>query len=336
MKMYILVTGATGFIGKRLVKYLVEEKRLVRCLVRESSNIDDLLKLKVDIVKGDLNDINSLKNAMNQVSVIYHLAANAHPSLVKSSKIYQQTNVEGTRNLLEAACQTNVQKIVLMSSIAATGPSRNGELLTEKSKRKPITHYGRSKVAVEDLAKEYQQKKALPIVVIRPPMVYGIGDKDWLNFFKIIYRCALKNQCLPIPGEHNNLFDFCYVDNLVFGLIAAGESENTIGETYFISDNRPYQLKEIISAVVGEFKTTYPKKTWPKWFAMSFATLLEGMGRLFRFEPPLCRRDVKWMTTNYWVCDCSKAKKEFGYDPKFTLSDGIKSTLSWAKSENLI
>ncbi len=334
--MYILVTGATGFIGKRLIKYLVEEKRAVRCLVRETSDTGDLLKLKVDIVKGDLNNISSLKKAMNQVSVIYHLAANSHPSLVKSSKIYQRTNVEGTRNLLEAACQTDVQKIVLMSSIAATGPSRNGKPLTEKSDRNPITYYGRSKVAVEDLAKEYQEKKGLPIVVIRPPMVYGIGDKDWLNFFKLIYQCALKDQVLPIPGDHRNLFDFCYVDNLISGLIAAEKSGNTVGRTYFISDTRPYQLKEIISAVIREFGTVYPKKNWPKWFAISLATLLEGMGRLFRFDPPLARRDVKWMTTNYWVCDCSKAKKEFGYSPPFTLNDGIKSTLSWAKNENLI
>lgn len=335
--MYTLVTGATGFIGKRLVKKLVEEGRKVRCLVRDIPKIEELNYSSVDFFIGDIRDLNSVKKAMEGIDVVYHLAGRPNPSIIKPYKYYEEVNVVGTRNVLEASVlNKEIKKIVLMSSIAATGPSRDSKLLNEDSSLRPITKYGLSKVQVERMAHEYHKKYNLPIVVIRPPMVYGIGDKDWVGFFKMVKGAGEFKKSLPIPGDHENLFDFCFVDNLVDGLIGAEKSSKTIGQTYFLSDDRPYKVKEILSAITKNFKVNYPEKFWPKWFSMSLATILEGVGYTFRFDPPLSRRDVKWMTTNYWVCDCTKAKKDFGYNPKITLEDGVKMTLEWAQKKGVL
>ena len=335
--MYTLVTGATGFIGKRLVKKLVEEGRNVRCLVRDTSKTEELSYLNVDFFIGDIRNLNSLKEAMEGIDVVYHLAGRANPSIVKPYKYYEEINVIGTNNVLEAVLlNKNIKKIVLMSSIAATGPSRDSNLLNEKSALKPITKYGESKVQVEKMAKEYHRKHNMPIVVIRPPMVYGIGDKDWVGFFNMVKTAGQSGKYLPVPGNHENLFDFCFVDNLVDGLIGAEKSSKTIGQTYFLSDDHSYTIKEILSAITTSFKVSYPKKFWPKGFSMILATILEAIGYVFRFDPPLSRRDVKWMTTNYWVCDCTKAKKDFGYNPKITLEDGVRMTIEWAQKKGVL
>ena len=335
--MYTLVTGATGFIGKRLVKKLVEEGRKVRCLVRDISKTEELSYPSVDFFIGDIRNLNSVKGAMEGIDVVYHLAGKANPSIVKPYKYYEEINVIGTRNVLDASLSNKeIKKIVLMSSIAATGPSRDSNLLNEKSTLKPITKYGESKVQVEKMAQEYHRKHNIPIVVIRPPMVYGIGDKDWVGFFKMVKVSAEFKKYLPIPGNHENLFDFCFVDNLVDGLIGAEKSSKTMGQIYFLSDDRPYKLNEILSAITKNLKVGYPQKFWPKWFSMSLATILEGIGYVFRFDPPLSRRDVKWMTTNYWVCDCTKAKRDFGYNPKITLEDGVRRTIEWAQKKGVL
>ncbi|WP_024832011.1 NAD-dependent epimerase/dehydratase family protein [Ruminiclostridium josui] len=335
--MYTLITGGTGFIGKRLIKKLSAEGRQIKCLVREKSDTSIIDFPDVKFVIGDVKDPVSVKLALEDVDVIYHLAARAHPSLIKPYKHYEEVNVLGTRNILDTAISSEgIKKIVLMSSIAATGPSRDGKLLNENSPLKPITNYGISKVEVEKIASEYHKKYSLPIVVIRPPMVYGIGDKDWVGFFKMIKEASVSGKSLPIPGSHENLFDFCFVDNLVEGLIGAEKSEKTIGQTYFLSDGRPYKISEILSEITKSLNTGYPKKFWPKWWTMTLSTILEGIGYVFRFDPPLARRDVKWMTSNYWVCDCTKAKKDFRYNPKISLEEGIRRTLDWAQKQGLV
>lgn len=328
--MEVLVTGGTGFIGHRLAEKLIEAGVSVRCLVRPTSKYKNLQEMGAEICYGDLGQPESLVRAVNGINTIYHLAGNSQPSLVKPYKIYQKTNVEGTKNLLDAAVQAGVRKMVIMSSIAATGPSRDGKPLTEKSLRKPITKYGKSKKAVEDLAMEYYREKDLPLVIIRPPMVYGIGDRDWLGFFSLLKGNGLFGLGLPIPGDHTNLFDFCYVDNLVQGIIDAAKSNKTDGAIYFLSDERPYEVREIIAAVRKEFGLNYPQKYWSLWFAILLTSILDTIGLLFRFDSPLARRDIRWMTQNYWICDVSKAKRDFNYQPQISLEEGISRTLRWA------
>lgn len=238
--------------------------------------------------------------------------------------------------MLEAAKQsTSIKKIVLMSSIAATGPSTDGKPLNESSDKKPITNYGKSKLIVEELAEKYYSDFKLPIVVIKPPMVYGIGDTDWIKFFEMIKTASVENKKLFLPGNHKNTFDFCNVDNLVTGMIQAEKEKSTCGNIYFLSDERAYKIDEIIQAVCNAYGVEKPKKYFSKKFAYSIAYIMDFFSKLFRFDPPISSRDVNWMTMNYWICSCEKAKKDFLYSPVISLNDGIKSTLEWYEKQEV-
>lgn len=330
--MYTLITGATGFIGKRLLNALSSEKRNIRCLIRKSSDVSELSKFDVEIVYGDVGDLESVEKAMKDVDVVYHLAAVANPSNYRPYSDYK-INVDGTKNILKAAAKNkdNIKKLVIMSSIAATGPSMDGKPLDENSSYKPITNYGKSKVNVEKIVHAFEKKYGLPCTLIRPPMVYGIGDKDWLGFFSMVKNSAEKNKKLFVPGDHKNLFDFCYVDNLVKGLIQAEKSDKTVGQTYFLSDSTPYKIEEILKAITDAYGVDYPKKFHSKKFMSVLASGFDTLGKIFHFDGPVSKRDVAWMTTNYWVVSCEKAKREFGYSPDISLQEGIKRTIEWNK-----
>lgn len=336
--MKILITGATGFIGNRLVRKLAAQSdHHIRCLVRPSSQTERLKDLDVELVQGDLLEVDGLQKAVADCDMIYHLAANAHPSSVIPYRVYQRCNVDGTNNLLKAAATlTGLQKVVVLSSIAATGPSRDGKPLDEKSLRLPITNYGKSKMAVEDLCQQFSEEQNLPVVVIRPSMVYGIGDTDWLEIFHLIKTGGIAGMGVPIPGKKENLFDFCYVDNLVDGVILAANAAQSSGKIYFISDERSYQIKEIIQAVADASHVPYPSKFWPVWLSKTVATLLDFVGWVIRQDMPLDRRTICWMTTNYWVCDISKAKDELGFRPSVSLAEGVRRTFQWYLDQGLL
>ena len=330
--MRVLVTGATGFIGKRLVKKLREQNKQVKCLVRPTSDIESLKEYSAEIIYSNGLDLPSLQHAMEGVDVVYHLAAKANPSSVIPYRIYEAANVDVTRNVLAAAAlYPQLKKVLIVSSIAATGPSRDGLPLTETSVPAPITNYGKSKLAVEKLALEYFKEKNVPVTIVRPPMVYGVGDKDWLGFFELISSGGLPIIGIPLPGDHKNLFDFCYVDNLVEGMILAAENIAAQGKIYFISDERPYKIEEIIQAVVTVYNRPYPKKFWPMWCAKTLAKVLDLAEKVIQLDLPFNSRMLNWMTKNYWVCDISRAKKELGYNPKISLEAGIRRTVETMK-----
>jgi len=327
--MKTLITGATGFIGRRLLKKLLAEDRDICCLIRNSSNISDLESKGIGFMYGDIKNFSSIQKALNDVDVIYHLAADANPSNYRPYEDYE-INVIGTENILKAAMDKNsIKKIVFMSSIAATGPSRDGNLLDENSKMEPITNYGISKVNAENIANEYYRKYNIPIVIIRPPMVYGIGDKDWIGFFQMIKNAGENDRKLFVPGHHKNLFDFCYVDNLVEGIVLAEKSNETIGKTYFLTDRKTYTIEEILIAVSKAYGVNVPKKFYSEKFMIGLAKILDKLGKIFHFDGPISERDIKWMTTNYWICNSKKAEEEFGYNPSISLEEGIKRTVNW-------
>jgi nucleoside-diphosphate-sugar epimerase len=335
--MKVLVTGATGFIGGRLVRRLARDGHEIRCLVRPTSQVEVLEELGTELVTGDVRDLDTVRRAVHECEIVYHLAAIANPSAVTPYTVYETVNVQGSKNMLEAAVDSpKLQQMVVASSIAATGPSRDGKPLTEASPRRPITNYGRSKVVVEDLCQEYHREKSLPVVVVRPPMVYGIGDRDWLGLFRMIGSGGMPLLGVPLPGDHENLLDFCYVDNLVEGLILAATRERAIGQVYFLSDERPYRIREIIEAVAEALGASAPMRFWPLWLAKSLASALDAIGFVIRQDMPLDRRTVRWMTTSYWVCDVSKARAELGYAPSISLAQATKQTVDWARSEGLI
>jgi len=318
----ILVTGGTGFIGSHLVEKLVFDGRKVRCLVKSESDCRHLEKLGVEIFKGDLTNFNSLNGIEKDIRSVFHLAAIARPMAI-DNQLYFRVNTDGTRNLLEVFKNHRLEKFIHISSISVVGPSRNGEPVNEKTPLKPIDVYGQSKLMAEKVIFEFIDE--IPAIILRPSMVFGPRDFEMLKFFKTV-----KTGFFPICGSKKGHFEFCYVGNLVEACLLA-EEKGQIGEIYHISNEKSYTLREILKIISEAEGVKLMPFCFPN-FLMSFAGLImESLGRILKFQPYFSRNTVKWMSTDFWVSDISKIKKELNYQYRYSLEQGVQKTVEWYK-----
>lgn len=323
--MKVLVTGATGFIGRNLVKRLVDEGREVRCLVRKSSNLNLLENLRIDFVYGDILDIDSLRIATKGVSVIYHLSGAVFS---RRSRDYHRINVLGTRNLLKASKINSLNKFILVSSITAVGPQKERHiLLDEDTVPNPIPPYGKSKYGSERIAVRYFRRYNLPLAIVRPPLIYGPGQSnDMTDIFRKIDKGLFR-----IVGNGEAITSLCYIDNLIDGLLLVEGDKNSIGKLYFISDNKHYTFKEIAQTIAKELNVKLPDYKIPKFIA-DFSGHLYKLSHNFLGITSITLYSIKLMTLDF-ACDISKARKELSYHPKIDFEEGIKRTVAWYKNE---
>lgn len=333
--MKILVTGATGFIGSHLAEKLVKEGHAVRALVRGRARdgpylegLKVLERLNIRIVRGDLLDKKSLEDAVKGVDAVFHLAAIARPMAIPNEE-YFRINEEGTRNLMEACRVNKVKKVVCMSSVSAVGPSRDGRPVNEKSENRPMDTYGWSKLAAEKVILDYIKNHSMHIIVLRPPMVFGPRDREMLRFFRMI-----KKRVFPIKYGKGYM-EFLYVENLVDAAILAMKRGKK-GEVYHINNGKSYRLREIVEAIAeAEGVKLLPIKL-PNWSFVLIGAAVQLAGKLFRFHPPFSSSTVTWMTKSFWYSDSSKAQRELGYKPKFSLKEGVRKTVEYYSEKGLI
>jgi nucleoside-diphosphate-sugar epimerase len=314
--MNILVTGATGFIGRHLTPAL-SKIHFVRCLVRESSDTSVLSDFNTEIIYGDLLDKNSLGPALDGIDLVYHLAGEVHSRRIDD---YYKGNVLATQNLLEACKETGPKRVIFLSSIAVYKPLTAGNLLTEESECEPLTIYGRTKLAAEELVK----KCNIPWVIVRAPIVYGPYQPSVLNRF---FLDAFNKRRITIVGEGDNARSLCFIGNLVEGLMLLAGKPDTNGKTYILSDHLPYMPDEMITTISSLIGQKINVVHLPNILGDISWQIYKLMAKLFN----LCFIELYALKTMqlHWECDISKAKKEIGYNPHITLRMGIKSTMDW-------
>jgi nucleoside-diphosphate-sugar epimerase len=329
MTLNYLVTGGAGFTGYNLTKRLVNEGNEVSVLVRKTSNTEKLKKLGVNLVLGDITDKNSVNSAVRDVDIVYHLAAAWREAGV-SNKVFWDVNVHGTKNILEASLQANVERFVHCSTGGVFGHIANPPA-DETFPYNPGDIYQRTKCEGEKVALEYFHNKGLAVVVVRPTAIYGPRDLRFLKLFKTIYE----GKFIMI-GKGDVLYHLVYIDDLIDGYILCGQKENAIGQTYIIGGDGYVHLSELVSLIAKTLDVPEPKKRfpffWPVWTA---ALACEIVCKPFGISPPLFRRRVDIFRKNR-AFDISKAMKELGYKPKVSLEDGIKKTAEWYKREGYL
>lgn len=317
--MKAFVTGGTGFIGSHLVDRLIglDDFSEIRCLIR---NNEKWLKGKPFVrIKGDLDDLSVLKKAVEDVDVVFHLAGRVKAPTYEE---FEYANVDATENLLRTAQKEGVPKMVVLSSLAAVGPSENGPV-DEGVPMNPVSAYGRSKMKMEQMIQKSADDSG-SITILRPPAVYGPREDQIYSFFKMVD----KHICPIIgDGEHPKV-SMVYVEDVVQGILKAAQHNKPGVSTYFITGDEIYswnQIRGTASKVLG--KKTIPIYVKPK-YVKKIAGTLEKAGSFFGIYPVLNREKAKELILE-WTCTSEKAKRELGYDPVFTLGEGISRTIHW-------
>jgi nucleoside-diphosphate-sugar epimerase len=316
------VTGGTGFVGSHVAEQLLEQGFTVRCLVRSSrTRLSWLEGLSVDVVKADMTDAKALTRHCEDIDYIFHVAGSTK---VLRNSGYRVGNVEVTRNLLLAAAQhPHVKKFCLVSSLAAVGPSYDGQPLTEESPCRPVSLYGASKYEAEQLARRFFDR--LPIVILRPPTVYGPRDTDVLEMFQWVNR-----GFLPTIGNPDKQLSMIHATDLARGIIAATMSEKTAGETYFLSNRPIYPYSEIIrtiAEVLGKQRVRSIRVPTFVLYAVAGGTQL--VARLTKKPTILSLDKAREILQPHWICSAEKIKRHIGFEASISLEDGFRSTLEW-------
>ena len=310
-----LVTGASGFIGSHLVKELKKKKYRVRCLVRNTSKTELLKRHDVEIWYGDLTDKKSLKGIGKEVDIVFHLAAIGDINAIskKYYDLYEYVNVKGTENLLKECMKYDIKKFVHFSSIAAMGFLKKEGRITETDIYEAKTAYEKSKRDSELVVLNFWKKYKIPVVILRPTMVYGEGETK--EFSKI--KKSVKLRVVPIIGDGKTPIHMVHVKDVVNSAIIVAKRGKP-GETYLISGEH-YSWDELVDLIAQKMGIKVYKIHIPIIMVRPFVVLIENISKIFNFIPLFNSKRLDNLK-NYKVFDISKAKKQLGYNPKIKLS----------------
>jgi nucleoside-diphosphate-sugar epimerase len=317
----ILVTGGTGFIGSHLVDRLVAEGRPVRCLVRRSSTAANLPRA-VELAHGDLESAAGLTEALHGVDTVIHLAGVTKARTVAD---YHRGNAVATANLLRAAhLDHNLARFVHVSSLAAAGPSTADRPLTEADEPRPVSHYGRSKLAAEEAVRQSPLHERT--VIVRPPVVYGPRDEDVYQVFRTVARGWIAQI-----GTAPRRFSHVYVGDLVDGLIAATHHAGAGGRIFYLANAQPVSWEEFGNVAARLMGRKVRTVAIPEKAAHVLGLCAECLAR-FSGKPGILSRDkVLEACCAGWVCDPGRARRELGFCASTDLEEGLRRTLDWYK-----
>lgn len=322
-KIKSVVTGANGFVGSHLVDYLLEKGHEVHAIIRSTSNTQWLDNKNINLHRCGLKDIDGMRSAFEDCHYIFHIAGVVK---VPSHEGFIKGNVEMTDNVMKAAAGIeSIKKILITSSMAATGYAEFGDQVDESSPLRPIESYGVSKVEQEKVAFSYKDQN---VVAVRPPGVYGPRDTEIFTFFK-----AINNGFSVMMGFKPKEMSLIHVRDLVQGMYLAATHENNAGEVYFLGSLERYnwkQLGEIASSAMN--KKTIPIKI-PHFIIFIIGFIGQFLESVFGMDVALNKDRAFRITRPSWYCSSEKAKSELGFEQTVSIEEGFKSTIDWYKEK---
>ncbi len=327
--MKILVTGGTGFTGKALVKRLLDDGHEVVALdYKEGLKTRELSDWGAKVVIGSVTDAEVVKSCMEGVDVVQHLAA-AFRELNVPESHYDEVNIGGTRNVLAAAEAAKVKKFIYCSTCGVHGNVENppGD---ETAPIDPADYYQRTKYQAEPLVLEAAER-GLDATILRPAAIYGPGDPER---FQMIFR-KVKQGKFPMFGDGKTLYHPLYIDNLVDALVLAMAPEKGKGEAYLIADEDYVEIEDLVKRAAKALGVEVKIPHYPVLPVIIAGHLCEKICKPLKIAPPIFPRRVDWYRQNR-AFKIDKAKRDFGYNPKVGLDEGLKKTAEWYREENLI
>ena len=320
-----LVTGGSGFIGSHLVAYLVSRGHEVSALVRPTSPTRFLRDLNLDLVVGDIRDRDSLRPAVRGMDYVFHLGG---VIAAPDRDTYFAVNTQGTRNLLDACLAENLglRKLVFVSSISAAGPSPCGTALGEDAESRPISDYGRSKLAAEEAVLSAAAR--LPVTIVRPPNVLGPRQKELVASIKLLGK-----RIKPLIGRKDSRTSIAAVGDVVRALVLAAEDPRSAGRVYYVTDGGAYSWREITDAVAGAvgLGRFYLPVPFPVQYALAAAA--EAVARVRKKTPLFSREHVLAARRHCWVYDASRIERELGFRPSMDMKAAVRSAVDAFRAE---
>jgi nucleoside-diphosphate-sugar epimerase len=338
----LVVTGAAGWLGRRLVDTLAhglpdhpltaapDASSRIRALVLPGDDVGGtrMVSNQVDVVEGDLRRPEDCRRLLEGTrgATVFHIAGIIHPQRVRE---FYDINVQGTRNLLQASMDAGARRVVVMSSNSPIGVNaRADQVFDESSPYHPYMNYGRSKMLMELTVRELRDRGATESVLIRAPWFYG----PWQPPRQTLFFTMIRDGKIPIVGDGTNRRSMGYLDNLCQGLLLAALTPKADRQVYWIADERPYSMNEIVDTVERllekEFgQTVAHKRMRLPGLAGDVAQVadaaIQSLG-LYQQKIHVLSEMNKTI-----ACDVSRAKRELDYRPAVALEEGMRRSIRW-------
>lgn len=315
------VTGATGFVGSHLVEVLRARGDSVTCLVRSPKKAKALEAAGVSLVYGDLEQERAVAAFVEGAEVVYHLAGLL---AARSEEEFLRVNRDGAGRLALAARVAGVQRFLLVSSLAVTGPTHPGFPLDESERPAPVTPYGRSKRAGEEAVKD----SGVPATIVRPPIVYGPRDRQLLRLFKMA-----KRGVAPLLGDGSQQLSLVQVTDLARALVVAAESEATQGRTYHAGHAECLSQRELLQAIgraVGKQPLLIPLPPVLVRGGLQVTGLFSRLaGRVGLLGPDKAPE----LLAPAWTCSSEALARDAGWRAEIAAEEGLRQTAEWYRAE---
>lgn len=319
--MKVAVTGANGFLGSHVVERLLARGDEPVAVVRPTADLRWLQDVEVEVVQTTLDDVDALGRALDGAEVVVHLAG---ATRARPLSRFFDINVGFTRAVLDACARAArpPRRVVLSSSLAATGPSSSRLPLTESQPALPVSAYGRSKYEAEQALLSDPRVEG---VVLRPPGIYGPRDVDVLEMLRLARHGIFMRVGFGAP-----LYNWLYALDAAEAFVSACHAPSAAGEVFNVGDDTNYTSAEFDRIVARAVGTPRRLTLHLPVVVLKAAALVGELASMASPRPPILNWDkAKIVTAGSWAIDIAKARELLGWAPTFTAAEGMAATVSW-------
>ena len=319
--MKAFITGGTGFIGSHLIELLLNRDYAVRTIATDPMFLEKLKSPNLEVILDDLNHFNDWPTVLDDVDIVFHLAGITR---ARQPEDYYLGNFQATRKFV-AMCKEhgkNVKRFVYVSSLAATGPCCSGQAVNESTAYHPVSHYGKSKMMAE--LEVLSVRKDFPVTIVRPSAVYGPRDRDMYKYFQLILK-----GIHPIIGFRKKYLNLIHVEDLINGILLAGEKSSAEDQIFFLGSTESY-TNEQIGLAIAQAVSRYPVRVRvPHALIYMVGALAQVAGLLSGRQIFFNIQKAREAVQTAWNCSIDKAQQILGFYPRVSLADGMQATYQW-------